>query len=45
MSMRIVEKPSGADQWHRGQASELLKGTIGLTLSFALFCLFLIAMR
>jgi len=45
MSMRTVEKPYGAEEWHRGQSSELLKGTIGLTLSFALFCLFLIVMR
>jgi hypothetical protein len=45
MSMRTVEKPYGADEWHRGQSSELLKGTIYLTLSFALFCLFLVVMR
>lgn len=44
MSMRTVDRPAGAGRWHSGQAVELVNGTIGIAVCFALVCLFLIAM-
>ena len=44
MSMRTVEKPGGSGQWHKEQAAELVNGTVGFAVCFALVCLFLIAM-
>ena len=44
MSMRTVERPGTSGDWDRGQSSDLVSGTLGLVVCFALVCLFLMAM-
>jgi hypothetical protein len=44
MSMRTVDRRAADNRWHKGQAAELVNGTIGIAVCFALVCLFLIAM-
>ena len=44
MSLRTVDRQADAGRWHKGQAAELVNGTIGIAVCFALVCLFLIAM-
>ena len=44
MSMRTADRQADGGRWHKGQAAELLNGTVGIAVCFALVCLFLIAM-
>ncbi len=44
MSMRTAERQTADGRWHKGQAAELLNGTIGIATCFALVCLFLMVM-
>lgn len=44
MSIRTVDRPADTGRWHSGQAAELINGTVGIVVCFALVCLFLIVM-
>jgi hypothetical protein len=44
MSMRTADRQADSSRWHKGQSAELVNGTIGIVVCFALVCLFLIAM-